>query len=112
MGFLRVQEIYRAFMLYKAGENTRYGDILEWIYGIICNEVKGEDGMSPEEVAMRFNMTNFSDGLDVAGFEAYMYVFLNKLKNTFGDLSETSVRSIIDGHNRCLEAIKKCMEKQ
>jgi hypothetical protein len=112
MGSLRVQEIYRAFMMYKAGENTKYGDILNWIYEIVKDEVRGGDKMSNEEVAIRFQLTTLSDGLDVDGFEAYMEEFLKKAKIMLSHMDEDDVQTIINVHHRCLEIIKKCMEKK
>ena len=97
-------------MMYKAGENTKYGDILNWIYEIVKDEVRGGDKMSNEEVAIRFQLTTLSDGLDVDGFETYMEEFLRKLKTMLLPMAEDNVQTIIKGHHRCLEIIKKCME--
>ena len=112
MGSLRVLGIYRAFMMYKVEENARYGDILNWIYEIVKDEVRGGDKMSDEEVAIRFQLTTLSDGLDVDEFEAFMEEFLKKARIMLSHMNEDDVQTIINVHHRCLEIIKKCMEKK
>jgi len=99
------------YTLIKPEDKNNFGDILNWIYEIVKDEVRGGEKMSNEEVAIRFQLTTLSDGLDVDGFETYMEEFLRKLKLMMSPMAEDDIQTIIDGHHRCLEIIKKCLEK-
>ena len=100
------------YTLIKPEDKNKFGDILNWIYEIVKDEVRGGEKMTNEEVAIRFQLTTLSDGLDVDGFEAYMEEFLKKLKLMMSPMAEDDIQTMINGHHRCLEIIKKCMEKK
>ena len=114
MGSGRISTMEKAIMMYtliKPEDKSKFGDILNWIYEIVKDEVIGGNKMTDEEVAIRFQLTTLSDGLDVDGFEAYMEEFLKKVKIMMFPMAEDDVQTIIKGHHRCLGIIKKCMEK-